>query len=80
MPPKYVTDSMTSYVTSYKTLDRIWCHLGIENAYYDVGQWAVVAGFSRFLWNASTDFKNSFIEKTFDTNKTQTGRVITFGR
>ena len=55
-------------------------YLGIENAYYKVGQWAVMTGFSRFLWNTSTDFKNCFIKKNFDTNKTQTGRVVTFGK
>ena len=39
-----------------------------------------MASFSRFIWNASTDFKNCFIQKNFDTNKTQRGRIITFGK
>ena len=39
-----------------------------------------MAGFSRFLWNASTDFKNCFIQKNFDTNKTRRGRIVTFGK
>ena len=36
--------------------------------------------FCRFLWNASTDLKKCFIKKNFDTNKTQMGRVVTFGK
>ena len=55
-------------------------YLGIENAYYKVGRLAGMTSFSRFLWNASTDFKICFIKKNFHTNKTQTGRVVTFGK
>ena len=39
-----------------------------------------MTGFSRFLWNASTDLKKIFIKKNFDTNKTQMGLVVTFGK
>ena len=67
-------------LAQYTTKKLILFYLGIENGYYNVGQWAVITGFSRFLWNASTDYKNCFIEKNFDTNRTQTGRVVTFGK
>ena len=39
-----------------------------------------MAGFSRFLWNASTDFENWFLQKNFDTNKKQRERIVTFGK
>ena len=54
--------------------------LGSENAYYIVGQWAVMAGFSRFLWNASTDFENWFLQKNYDSIKKQRERIVTFGK
>ena len=39
-----------------------------------------MAGFSRFLRNASTDFKSCFIQKNFDTNETHGWRLVTFGK
>ena len=39
-----------------------------------------MAGFSRFLWSASTDFENWFIQKNFDTNESHGGRFVTFGK
>ena len=38
-----------------------------------------MAGFSRFLWSTSTNFKNWFIQKNFDTNESHGGRFVTFG-
>ena len=39
-----------------------------------------MAGFSRFLWSASADFENWFIQKNFDTNESHGGRFVTFGK
>ena len=38
-----------------------------------------MTGFSRFLWNASTDFECCFIQKNFDTIESHGERFGTFG-